>query len=160
MGGGSGINITIRINGMNVKFNGSKLTAKPKDVTIAEFSAIGYSDGLSYIKPHMLKVTGIEIEMDDLDIEWMKNGGYTRGDEVYLEGVTFENLIFPGFVRGKWQSEFPMTLEADGYVAGIGSVTVYLTVTPSRKRPFNQMWHDIFDIDHDYDDLHKMWGMK
>jgi hypothetical protein len=146
MGGGAGITITARCDGFY-------FTARQKKavIEIESWDAIGYEDGMRDIRGNMLKATAY-FDIDAEDKEYLKKNHFKLNEKLWVSKFTAEEMIFSGYVRGKWEKQFPLTLKGTVEFEGLGDKDITVEVKPKDKEEFGYFWDDVFNYCADPDD--------
>lgn len=139
MGGGAGIRISARVNGFY-------FTAQHKHaaVEIESWDALGYEDGMRDIRGDMLKATAY-FEITAEERQYLReHWGVKQGERLWCPCFTAEEIIFAGWVRGPWQSRFPLTIECHVDLEFLGWKEIQVEITPVNKEEFDEFWQDVF----------------
>lgn len=141
MGGGAGITIDCTIDGFY--FTPRSKSAK---VTVLKWDALGYQDGMTDIRGDMLKAV-VDFELTQEDKDYLKAQGVKSNVHLYAGKFHAKQMIFGGYVRGKWQSQFPLTLEGYAEFEALGEKKVWVNIKPVNKGDeFEYFWQDVFSF--------------
>jgi hypothetical protein len=150
MGGGAGIQITLELEQFYVarkknRRDELKVVTFPE---LARWHAQGYMDGMSDIRGDMLKVKELRLDkLEEGDAEWLTGQGIKPGEclAAWIEERQWPHTcIFRGWIRGKWQDAFPLSIDFDLYVETLGYRRAAIVVEPADMQEFGNFWEDVF----------------
>lgn len=155
MGGGAGVTWTVEFEYHTYPMRwdpiNSRLTMqKHSEPKIDRFNAQGYQDGMNDVRGDMLKVNELTIDIPEKDYKWLLDA--MANNENHLFDVSFEyeghkwfeTMTWGGYVRGKIEDIFPLDLQAQVTVEGVGDYTADLTVEPVDMEDFKYWYEDVF----------------
>ena len=144
MSGGAGVRFTLRIDSFNL-VTGTKYLKAETLPDIESWDCLGYMDGMNNIRGDMLKVKKVVYELDDNDKAYLKEEGIKPRTILYCPSFTVENMEWAGYVRGKWQNAFPMTLTGSTDIEYLGQCDISVVVDVADREEFAGFWMDVFD---------------
>ena len=152
MGGGAGIKIEIEMEQFYIRRSRTdrcKFLVVEQPV-ITRWSALGYDDGMRNISGDLLRAEVVVQPITEDEAVWLIGyaslGALERRAAWVERGNEPKRTIWRGYVRGKWQATFPLSVEMDLEVESFGSAKATLILHPADPERFNRFWEDAFNF--------------
>lgn len=144
MGYGSQHDLTLNMEKWDsAKFNGRKLIITQK---VESWDFTHPMDGMTGIKPDMLKVKFYSIELTTEDLASLKKQGVKRGDYLsYHWEKNPEGGVWSGYTRSKVKNSFPIDCKGRIEIDYIGEVEVTAKVTYRNLELMENFIEDVLD---------------
>lgn len=144
MGYGSQHDLTLNVQKWDsAKFNGRKLILTPK---VESWDFTHPMEGMTGIKPEMLKIKFYSIELTPEDIAWLKKQGVKRGDYLTYHWEKYpEGGVWSGYTRSKIEDSMPIECKGRIEIDYIGEVEVTVKVRYSSLKKINEFIDDVLD---------------
>lgn len=144
MGGGAGVNFTVRIDGFHFTVLNDKVNPI-NPLTINSWDCEGYMDGMLVIRGNMLTVKSLQYDLDDNDKSYLEQEQVESDTMLYCSSFKVENMEWGGYMRGKWQDAFPMYLRGRAELEYLGEVEISIEIDVADREEFEEFWQDIFE---------------
>lgn len=146
MGGGAGIKITARMFGFYFTLRNKHATCG-----VESWDAHGYMDGMNNVRGDLLKATA-HFELTAEEKKYVREKwGATSNEKLYCSRFTASGMVFAGWVRGRWQDAFPLTLKGYADFEFLGDKEITVEIAPADKNEFGNFWYDVFEFSADQD---------
>lgn len=154
MGYGSQHDLVLNVDKWDsAKFNGRKLILTPK---VESWDFTHPMDGMTGIKPDMLKIKFYSIELTSEDLAWLKKQGVKKGDYLnYHWEKNPEGGVWSGYTRSEIQKSMPMECRGKIEIDYIGEVEVVAKVTYSNLKEIKGFIYDVLDYIPDEKEIEK-----
>jgi len=127
----------------SVKFNGRKLILNPK---VESWDFTHPMDGMTGIKPELLKIKFYSIELNTGDLAFLKKQGVKRGDYLsYHWEKNPEGGVWSGYTRSKVKDSFPIECKGRIEIDYIGEVDTAVKVTYASLESMENFIDDVLD---------------
>lgn len=149
MGGGAGIGFDFTLGCGEARFTKKRglfipVGERPK---VEKFDALGYMDGMRDVDGSMLAVTEFSFErLDPADADWW--AGRARWNERL--GYNFQgdikDMVFAGYIRGKWSDTMPFDIAAEVNVEGFGLYACTVSIDIADRERYQHWYEDVFEF--------------
>ncbi len=144
MGHSAGHDVKLNTQDGYVKYNGRNLVIESTD--IESWDLTHPMDGMTGIKPDLLKIKFNRIILNQDDRDWLKKDGLKKGESMYFKwDKKPEGQMWSGWCRSALKDTFPIDLKGTIDISGLGSLEVIVRISMNDPEEFKNFIEDVLD---------------